>query len=132
MSGVCSVSFDPCSRHRLSALRQRMGLWMLLAATTLVCHPVWAALPAQVAPEGGANDDNWLSLIRGYIRDGGLVIGLFLSLAGFVWVSWHALADLQQVRGGRKEWGEVGLANVIGAVILLVISYLLNEAAGVF
>ncbi|WP_052808394.1 TIGR03745 family integrating conjugative element membrane protein [Methyloterricola oryzae] len=97
---------------------------------------VWAAealsaLPTPVAPSTGPAANDWLGLIKGYIKDGGLVIGLFLAVAGFLWIAWHLLADLNQVRQGRKEWGELGLSGVVGAAIFLFISYLLGQAANV-
>jgi integrating conjugative element membrane protein (TIGR03745 family) len=103
---------------------------VMLAAMT-VADTALAALPQPVPPTTAPAAGDWLNLIKGYIKDGGIVIGLFLAVAGFLWLSWHVLADLNQVRQGRKEWGELGLGAVAGAAIFLFVSYLLGEAAGV-
>jgi hypothetical protein len=42
-----------------------------------------------------------------------------------------ALADLNQVRNGHKEWSEIGLSKVAGAAVFLFVSYLLGQAANV-
>ena len=38
--------------------------------------PVWAALPTPVAPSTAPAAGDWIALIQGYIKDGGLVLGL--------------------------------------------------------
>jgi integrating conjugative element membrane protein (TIGR03745 family) len=89
-----------------------------------------AALPTVTVP-AGATDGDWLSMIQQYIKNGGLLVGLFLSVSGFLWLGWNALADLNQVRNGRKEWGEIGMGTVAGAAIFLWVSYLLMKAKDV-
>jgi integrating conjugative element membrane protein (TIGR03745 family) len=84
-----------------------------------------------VAADQALAASDWLGLIKGYIKDGGIIIGLFLAVAGFLWLGWMALADLNQVRNGRKEWGEIGLSNVADAAAFLFVSYLLGQAANV-
>ncbi len=37
---------------------------------------VWAALPTPVAPSTAPAAGDWISLIKGYIKDGGFVLGL--------------------------------------------------------
>lgn len=90
-----------------------------------------AALPTAVAPSTAPATGDWLGLLKGYIKDGGLVIGLFIAIAAFLWLSWIVIADINEARNGKKEWGEVGLSAVVGAAGLLVISYFLGQAAGV-
>jgi integrating conjugative element membrane protein (TIGR03745 family) len=101
-----------------------------LALCTLADQAI-AALPTPVKPSTGPAAGDWLGLIKGYIKDGGIIIGLFVAVAGFIWLAWHILADLNQVRSGRKEWGELGLTAVAGAAAFLFVSYLLGQAAGV-
>lgn len=91
-----------------------------------------AALPTPTPPSTNPSATDWLGLISGYIKDGGIIIGLFLAVAGFLWIAWHILADLNQVRQGRKEWGEVGLLAVAGAAAFLFVTYLLDQASKVF
>ncbi len=90
-----------------------------------------AALPAPVAPSTAPAATDWLAIIKGYIKDGGLVIGLFIAVSGFLWLSWMVIADINEARRGKKEWAEVGLTAVVGAAGFLFVSYFLGQAAGV-
>ena len=91
-----------------------------------------AALPAPSNPSTvTATSTNWLEFIKGYIKDGGLVIGLFISVAAFLWTAWIVIADINEARRGKKEWGEVGLSAVVSAAGLLVITFFLGQASGV-
>jgi integrating conjugative element membrane protein (TIGR03745 family) len=102
-------------------------LWLVL----LFAPDLWAALPAPTLPSTAPGADDWLAIIKGYIKDGSAIIGLFLSVAGFLWLGWNALSDLNEVRIGKKEWGAAGLGNVAGAAIFLWVSYMLTKASGV-
>lgn len=97
----------------------------------LLCQKVYAGLPTAVPPSSGDAKGNWLELIKGYIKDGTLIVGLGISVCGFLWLSWIALADINQARSGRKEWGEVGVTVIGGAAVFLFVSYMLAQAAGV-
>ena len=46
-----------------------------------VGHSVWAALPVPVAPSNAPAAGDWIALIKGYIKDGGLVLGLAIAAA---------------------------------------------------
>ena len=84
-------------------------------------------MPPSTAPATG----DWLGLIKGYIKDGGLVLGLAISVIGFLWVSYTAIAKFNEARNGRAEWAEVGLLGVVAAGVLVFIGFLLNQAATV-
>ena len=61
----------PMRTHRLAA--------GLLAA--IIFYSAWAALPTQVAPSSSPAAGDWLALIKGYIKDGGLVLARDLEQA---------------------------------------------------
>ena len=91
----------------------------------------WAALPTPVAPSTAPAAGDWLGLIQGYIRDGGIVLGLAIAILGFLWVAYLAFAKFNEARKGKAEWAEVGVLGIVGAVVLIFASYLLTQAAGV-
>ncbi len=97
----------------------------------LTSHPALAALPATVAPTGGAAAGNYLETFKQYAKDGGLVIGLILATGALIWIGYHLLQDLHQVRTGRKEMGDLALSTVAGGGVLLLVMFLANEAATV-
>ena len=93
--------------------------------------PLWAALPTPVAPSTGPPAGDWIGLIQGYIKDGGLVLGLAIAVLGFLWVAYLGFAKFNEARQGKAEWAEVGVLGIVGAIVLIFASYLLTEAAGV-
>lgn len=96
-----------------------------------VYPPAWAALPTPIAPSTSPSSGDWIGLIEGYIKDGGLVLGLAIAVLGFLWVAYLAFAKFNEARQGKAEWAEVGVLGIVGAIVLIFASYLLTEAAGV-
>jgi integrating conjugative element membrane protein (TIGR03745 family) len=108
-----------CKRHFLTALA--------LSAV----YGARAELPTPVPPSTSPAAGDWIGLIEGYIRDGGLVLGLAIAVLGFLWVAYLAFAKFNEARQGKAEWAEVGVLGIVGAIVLIFASYLLTEAAGV-
>jgi integrating conjugative element membrane protein (TIGR03745 family) len=100
-------------------------------ALLVISFNAWAVLPTPVAPSTGPAAGNWLDLIKGYIKDGGLVLGLAISVIGFLWVAYIGISKFNDARRGKAEWAEVGLVGIVGGAILLFAVFLLNEAANV-
>jgi integrating conjugative element membrane protein (TIGR03745 family) len=90
-----------------------------------------AALPTAVAPSTAPAAGNWLELIKGYVKDGGVVLGLTVSVLGFIWIAYTGIAKFNEARNGKAEWAEVGLLGIVGGALLLFVTYLLTEAAAV-
>ena len=99
--------------------------------TLSVTQSVWAALPTFVASSTGPAAGDWIGLIQGYIKDGGLVLGLAIAVIGFLWIAYLGFAKFNEARQGKAEWAEVGVLGIVGAVVLIFASFLLTEAAGV-
>ncbi len=106
---------------------------MSALALGAVCQVALAELPTAVSPSTGDPGGNWLELVKGYIKDGAVILGLTLSVVGFLWIAWTALAKFNEARRSRGdvEWGEVGMLVIVGGALLLFITFLLNQAATV-
>jgi integrating conjugative element membrane protein (TIGR03745 family) len=104
---------------------------LLATAAMFFSLPLWAALPTPVAPSTGPPAGDWIGLIQGYIKDGGLVLGLAIAVLGFLWIAYLGFAKFNEARQGKAEWAEVGVLGIVGAIVLIFASYLLTEAAGV-
>lgn len=102
-----------------------------LPVAFLLSTPALADLPTPLPPSTAPASGDWLGLIKGYIKDGGLVIGLAVAVAAFVWAAWAAISKFNEARNGRAEWGEVGLLSVVAGGILIFDSYLLGTASGI-
>jgi len=92
---------------------------------------VKADLPTPVAPSTAPPDGDWIGLIEGYIKDGGLVLGLAIAVLGFLWIAYLTFAKFNEARQGKAEWAEVGVLGIVGAIVLIFASYLLTQAADV-
>lgn len=114
----------------MKKLNERIALWFTLFYMGSL-QPVLAALPTQKAPSTSPAAGDWLALIEGYVKDAGLVVGLLLAVAIFLWIAWITISKFNEARAGRAEWGEVGLTAVIAAGVMVFTSYLLTEASGV-
>jgi integrating conjugative element membrane protein (TIGR03745 family) len=91
-----------------------------------------AALPTPVAPSTAPRAGDWIGLIEGYIKDGGLVLGFAIAVLGFLRVAYLTFAKFNEARQGKAEWAEVGVLGIVGAIVLVFVSFLLTEAAGRF
>lgn len=104
----------------------------LITSLFALSGKAYADLPTAVRPSsGGGQDGNWIELLKGYIVDGAMLVALVISVCGFFWLSWIALADVNKCRKGEKEWSELGLSTIGGAVIFLFVSYMLTQATTV-
>ena len=119
------------ARHGFRAQMAAACKTSLVAVAVFLPLSLWAALPTPVAPSTSPAAGDWIGLIRGYIKDGGLVLGLALAVMGFLWVAYLGFAKFNEARQGKAEWAEVGVLGIVGAVVLIFASYLLTEAAGV-
>ena len=72
------------------------------------------------------------SMVRDTLQEIGLIMGLFVSVAGMVLFAWAAIAKFNDARSGKAEWGEVGVLGIAGAAMLMFIGYLLKIASTVF
>ena len=64
---------------------------------------VQADLPVPVPPSTAPAAGDWIGLIEGYIKDGGLVLGLAIAILGFLWIAYLAFAKFNEARQGRAE-----------------------------
>lgn len=104
----------------------------VVSAMVLTCSGIaQAALPTPVAPSTSPAAGDWIALIKGYIKDGGIVLGLAIAVMGFLWIAYLAFAKFNEARQGKAEWAEVGVLGIVGAIVLIFASYLLTEASGV-
>ena len=114
---------------RMKGIKTKVAAIGLFGMTAV--PSVWAALPTPVATSTAPAAGDWLALIKGYIKDGGLVLGLAIAVLGFLWIAYLGFAKFNEARQGKAEWAEVGVLGIVGAVVLIFASYLLTEAAGV-
>lgn len=104
---------------------QALGFWLMSAAAQ-------AQLPLPVNPSSGAPNGNYLAFMEGWTGDAVDYIALAISGAGFLWIGWILLSKFNEARSSNDpDWGSVGLTAVIAGALLAIVSFFLNEAAGI-
>lgn len=107
-------------------------LQALIGSMALPSGRAWAALPTPAQPStGGGNNGNWLEILKSWGKDGIIVLAALIVAYGILWVANHFLADLHEVRIGKKEKGELVVNGILGAVVIAVVIVLANQAVTV-
>lgn len=119
--------YQQCRRQLLRGMTvsQALSFWLISAAAQ-------AQLPQPVNPSSGAPNGNYLAFMEGWTGDAVDYIALAISGAGFLWIGWILLSKFNEARSSNDpDWGSVGLTAVIAGVLLAIVSFFLNEAAGI-
>ncbi|VAW94952.1 hypothetical protein MNBD_GAMMA20-644 [hydrothermal vent metagenome] len=45
----------------------------------------------------------WLELFKGYVKDGGVILGLTVSVLGFIWIAYTGISKFNEARNGKAE-----------------------------
>lgn len=112
--------------HRFLARASAVTAGMF--AFALTADPALADLPTAVAASGAASGD-YIEILKQYFKLGLLALGLIIAVIAFLNVGGGLLAMFNSFRTGRAELGDLGMFAVLGVVILVLVMYLLNEAA---
>lgn len=112
--------------HRFLARASALTAGIL--AFALMADPALAELPTAVTADGAASGD-YIEILKQYFKLGLLALGLIIAVIAFLNVGGGLLAMFNSFRTGRAELGDLGMFAVLGVVILVLVMYLLNEAA---
>lgn len=86
---------------------------LLASAVVFFPSPLWAVLPTPVAPSTAPPAGDWIGLIQGYVKDGGLVLGLAISALGFfgspIWALQNSM-KLAKAKPSGLKWVYWGLS----------------------
>ncbi len=115
-------------RRRAKAAIHITLLGLAVLAPVFVMEPALAELPTAVAADGAASGD-YIEIGKQYFKNGLIVLGLIIATLGFIAVAAGGIAKFNEYRMGRAELGDLGVLAVVGAVVLVLMVYLLNEAA---
>jgi len=127
--------------HKLTQLRnyyqsQRARLterfasaFAVLMTSLLATAPAQAALPTAVQAGQGVAAGDYIAIAQQYFKSGFLFLGLLLGAYGLYTVAGGAIGKFNEFRIGRAELSDVVVYAVVGVVILVILVYLLTEAA---
>jgi integrating conjugative element membrane protein (TIGR03745 family) len=124
------------TKHTLFNRTKKAISWALTLPLLLHAKAHAQGLPTPVEPSTGASggtNGNYLSFMQGWTGDAIAYIALAISGAGFLWVAWILLSKFNEARASNDpDWGSVGLTAVIAGVLLVIVSFFLNQATGIF
>lgn len=104
----------------------------LLASSVLFSTDLMAAgLPTVSAPSRTTTGGNYVELLQNYAFDIGILVGLILSTVGFIMVARNVIGVYAEIGDGRKTWGDMAAQASGGVLLLVLIVFLLAEAATV-
>ncbi len=117
--------------HTLNSPPRRvLAVEAIAAIGSLLSPAAHAALPTIQDPSRGAGN-GILQTVQNYGYDIVLLVALLVIATMFVGVCYHAYNTYSEIHVGRKTWGEFGLTVAVGALLLVIGIYLLNNATGV-
>ncbi|MGR3808199.1 TIGR03745 family integrating conjugative element membrane protein [Pasteurella testudinis] len=108
--------------------RQCLALWALI--TLLTSNTALAALPTMEDPSRGAGK-GIIETIKNYAYDAGILAGLLISAVAFYQVASSCLATYREISDGKKKWSDLGMTALVGAILIVIIIWLLTKAADI-
>ncbi|MCX8957021.1 TIGR03745 family integrating conjugative element membrane protein [Erwinia psidii] len=112
-------------RHAVCQYPKRLLLTGLLFAGKAL-----ADLPAVEQPTTGGGGGTY-STFMGYIKMGGLALGLIVSAGAFLSVAHAVITAFHDIRKGKAAWTDFILYLVVGIGLILVVIYLATKAADI-
>ena len=100
---------------------------LFLASVT--ASNAFAALPTMDKVDGrGNNKDGILGQVQGWGYQAVILAGLAISAVGFIVVASSLISGYKEVQDGKKKWGDLGMSALVGALILVVMIWLLTQS----
>lgn len=108
---------------------RRISLYAL-AFSAVISSVTYAALPGMEAPSRGEGN-GIIQTLQNHGFDIVSLIALAIAAAAFCGVAYHAYGAYSEVQSGKKTWGQFGLTCGVGALLLVIIIWLLTKGTGV-
>ncbi|KPA97026.1 MULTISPECIES: TIGR03745 family integrating conjugative element membrane protein [Pseudomonas] len=89
-----------------------------------------AALP-ELQPPSRGEGNGIIQTLQNHGYDIVALIALAIAAAAFCGVAYHAYSSYSEVQNGRKTWGQFGLTCGVGALLLVVVIWLLTKGTEV-
>ena len=107
--------------------RPWFGAWAALAASRVA-----AQLPDVATPDGIDEDSgDYIAVFQAYALQIVVLGGLIVAVAALFIVARNMLSKYSEIADGRASWGELGMHAAAGVVLLVIVVFLMTQAAGV-
>ena len=118
-----------CIRSLIKSITLRI-LAYALPLSLVISSGSYAALPEMEAPSRGEGN-GIIQTLQNHGFDIVSLIALAIAAAAFCGVAYHAYGSYSEVQSGKKTWGQFGLTCGVGALLLVIIIWLLTKGTGV-
>ncbi len=108
----------------------RLRATLLILPLSLAAGQAWAGLPPVQPPPGGGGGGAWNTWM-GYLKMGALGLGLLVVVAAFLAVAHAVITSFHEIKKGKNTWTELILFSVVGIILILVVIYLVTQAADI-
>lgn len=102
----------------------------LVVMGALLSSPVFADLPKMEDPSRGAGK-GIMETIKNYAYDGAILGGLLIAAFAFLRVASSCVSTYGEISSGKKTWGDLAMQALVGAVLLVVIIWLITKSADI-
>ncbi|MDA3978085.1 TIGR03745 family integrating conjugative element membrane protein [Gallibacterium sp. AGMB14963] len=102
----------------------------LVVMGALLSSPVFADLPKMEDPSRGAGK-GIMETIKNYAYDGAILGGLLIAAFAFLRVASSCVSTYGEISSGKKNWGDLAMQALVGAVLLVVIIWLITKSADI-
>ncbi|UYZ83082.1 TIGR03745 family integrating conjugative element membrane protein [Entomomonas sp. E2T0] len=109
----------------LKRFKQMKKEHLALIMCALAYGNAHAKLPAVQNPN---DSGGLLDQIFEWIKAGSNIIGIGICVIAFIAVAWYGVAVYSDVQKGKKTWAELGMCILVGAVLIVIAIWLLNQA----
>ncbi|WP_154923326.1 TIGR03745 family integrating conjugative element membrane protein [Klebsiella grimontii] len=89
-----------------------------------------ADLPKMEDPSRGQGD-GIMETLQNYGYDIVILMTLGVCAVGFLVVANNCIATYSEIQGGRKQWKDLGAMAGVGAILLVITIWLLNQASDI-
>ena len=85
------------------------------------------ATPAGIDEDSG----DYIAVFQAYALQIVVLGGLIVAVAALFIVAKNMLSKYSEIASGRASWGELGMHAAAGVVLLVIVVFLMTQAAGV-
>lgn len=121
---------SPFNRARQWAHAKTARASLLVAMGLAMVSPAHAELPTAGDPTRGQGA-GIMETLQNYGYDIVMLVALFLCAAAFCGVSYHTYSTYGEIHTGRKTWADFGLSAGVGALLLVIIVWLVTQGSDI-
>ena len=109
-------------------IQNKISSSLLMLFCSVVTVPAFASQGGSFA---GIDSAGFLTDAKSTAGQGFNFAGLVVAALGFLGVAYYAIAVFSEVQKGRKTWTDFGAVALVGAIMLVVVFWMLGKMGGI-